>query len=67
MDRWIAAERAIWDAVQEVEKLPGDERLTAAVTLLAEAQDKVADYVDAQPQPITAAVSMGPHLWEQGE
>lgn len=40
------AEKAIWDATQEVEKLPADVRLTEAVILLAQAREKVADYID---------------------
>jgi hypothetical protein len=40
------AERAIYDAMIEVEKLPADVRLTEAVTLLGKARDAVADYVD---------------------
>jgi hypothetical protein len=44
------AELAIHNAIQEVEKLPADERLTRAVTLLSEAKDMVADFID---QPVT--------------
>ena len=48
LDLATPAEKAIFDAMQIVEELPADERLTDAVTLLQQAQDKVADYVDAQ-------------------
>jgi hypothetical protein len=41
------AELAIYNAMQEVEKMPADERLTKAVTLLSEAKNLVADYIDA--------------------
>lgn len=44
---WTPAEAAIARAVQAVEALPADIRLTHAVMLLREAQIKVADYVDA--------------------
>jgi hypothetical protein len=44
-------ELAIYNAMQEVEKLPADERLTRAVTLLSEARNLVADFID---QPVTA-------------
>lgn len=46
MDQWTPAERAIYDAVQAVEDMPADVRLTDAVRLLDDAQNKVADYVD---------------------
>lgn len=42
------AEKAIYNAMQEVEAMPADERLTDAVELLQEAHNKVADYVDEQ-------------------
>ena len=42
----IPAELAIFNAVQEVEKMPADERLTDAVRKLQEARDHVADYVE---------------------
>lgn len=41
------SETAIADAVEVVEQMPADERLTAAVVLLGQAQDKVAEWVDA--------------------
>jgi hypothetical protein len=44
------AELAIRAAVQEVEKLAADVRLTDAVILLGQAKDKVADFVDENPQ-----------------
>lgn len=39
-------ELAIRNAVNEVEKMPGDVRLTKAVILLSEARELVADYID---------------------
>ena len=42
------AEKAIYDAMQEVEKLPADVKLTEAVALLAKAKDLVSDFVDAK-------------------
>lgn len=49
LTRWTPAERAINDAVQEVEKAGADARLTDAVTLLQQARQKVADFVDGVP------------------
>jgi hypothetical protein len=46
MRRWTAAERAIYDALQAVEAMPADVRLTDAVTLLGAAKDSVADFID---------------------
>ncbi len=49
LDLFTPAERAIYDAVQAVEALPPDERLTNAVILLGRARDLVADFVDGVP------------------
>jgi len=46
MDQWCPAETAIFNAMQEVEKMTADERLTEAVILLGKAKDKVADFID---------------------
>jgi len=46
LDLNTPAEKAIYDAMQEVEKLPADVKLTEAVTLLAKAKDLVSDFVD---------------------
>lgn len=46
VERMIPAETAIMAAVDAVEELPADERLTRAVVLLGEARTAVADYVD---------------------
>jgi hypothetical protein len=48
LDKLSPAERAIYDAVLEVEKLPADTRLTDAVVLFGQARDKVADFVDGR-------------------
>lgn len=48
IDLLTPAERAIYDAVQAVESLPADVRLTDAVNLLQEAREKVADFVEAE-------------------
>jgi len=42
------AELAIYNAMQEVEKIGADVRLTEAVTLLSKAKDLVSDFVDEQ-------------------
>lgn len=62
-DQLIPAERAIYDAVQAVEAVGADVRLTDAVILLQAARDSVADYVDgistrrlvAAPDPLGEA------------
>lgn len=46
MDLMVHAELAICHAVDVVEEMPADVRLTDAVILLAEAREKIADYVD---------------------
>lgn len=46
LNRFTAAERAIYDAVQVVEAAGADVRLTDAVVLLQAARDSVADFVD---------------------
>lgn len=46
VDLFTPAEKAIYDAVQEVEKAGADVRLTHAVIKLSEARDLVADFVD---------------------
>ena len=44
---WIPAERAIHDAIQAVEALGADERLTDVVIRLSEAKDRLSDWADA--------------------
>jgi hypothetical protein len=46
MALWCPAEHAIHNAMQEVEKMDADTRLTEAVTLLSRAKDLVADFID---------------------
>jgi len=46
MDQWKESELAIYKAMQEVEKMPPDVRLTNAVIKLAEAKNLVADFID---------------------
>jgi hypothetical protein len=53
MEHWTPAERAIYDALQAVEAMPADARLTAAVVLLGAARDSVADYVDGIRRTVT--------------
>lgn len=47
IELFTPAEKVIYEAMQEVEKLSADVRLTEAVVLLEKAQNKVADFVDA--------------------
>lgn len=49
IDLFTPAERAIYDAMQAVEDLPADVRLTRAVIKLGEARALVADFVDGVP------------------
>lgn len=46
LDLCEAAEKIIYDAMQEVEKLGADERLTNAIVKLSEAKDLVSDFID---------------------
>ena len=46
---WVQAERAIAYAVEVVERVGCDPRLTDAINLLHEARMAVADYVDQKP------------------
>jgi len=55
-NQWCMAERAIHYAKQTVESMPADVRLTKAVTLLSEAQNSVADYIDEKEQGRRAAL-----------
>jgi hypothetical protein len=50
MDLWTPAEMAIHNAIQEVEKMPADVRLTNAVILLSQVQRIIADFIDKVPQ-----------------
>lgn len=56
---WTDAERAIQAAVDAVEAMPPDVRLTDAVTLLYEARQSVADYVDGIQRRRRVAVGDG--------
>ena len=49
LDKMVPAERACFDAIQAIELLPADPRLTLAQTLITEAQRIVADHVDGLP------------------
>lgn len=46
LHKMTPAELAIFEAIQAVEKLPPDVRLTEAVVFLSKATDRVADFVD---------------------
>lgn len=59
---WTPAERAIQDAVDVVERAGAHPLLTDAVTLLAEARAKVADFVDGPDDPMTRLRSQEPRL-----
>lgn len=44
---WCPAEKAISNAIQEVEKMGADEKLTQAISDLLKAQNAVADYFES--------------------
>jgi hypothetical protein len=46
LDHLTLAETAIYNAIQSVESMGADVRLTNAVVLLQRARDQVADFVD---------------------
>lgn len=48
IELFTPAEKAIYEAMQKIEEMPADVRLTDAVVLLQEAQNKVADFVDGK-------------------
>ncbi len=50
LDRMTVAERTIYDAIQRVEEMPADVRLTEAQVLLDKARNLVADFVDEQQE-----------------
>lgn len=47
LDLMKPAERSIYDALQEVEKIGADPKLTEAVVKLQQAKDLVSDFIDA--------------------
>lgn len=56
-DKHSPAEKAITDAMDAVESMTADERLTDAVVLLGKARDSVADFIDGVPKKDTPAAS----------
>lgn len=48
LDLNTEAEIIINDAIQEIEKMGADEKLTKAQILLSEAKDLVSDYIDKE-------------------
>lgn len=48
MDLNTPAEKAIHDAVQKIEEIGADVRLTDAINLLWKAKDLVSDFIDEQ-------------------
>lgn len=51
MDLWTPSETAIQNAVNEIEKIGANWRLTEAVNLLHKAKELVADFVDNKLRP----------------
>lgn len=60
LDRYTSGETAIAKAIEAVEAMGADERLTRAVVLLVEAKDRVADFVDGVPLKMVESVQLGP-------
>lgn len=52
VDYWSPSEHAICAAMLVVEGVGADVLLTEAVNLLHEAQERVADYIESQPEPL---------------
>lgn len=48
IDKLTPGEKAIYDAIVEVEKIPGDVRLTEVSAMLARAKDLLSDFIDNQ-------------------
>lgn len=48
MDQWEPSEKAIQNALWEIEKIGADEKLTEAVILLQKAKELVADFIDSK-------------------
>lgn len=48
VDLLTPVEKAIFDAIQEVEKIGADEKLTDAINLLSKAKDLVSDYQERE-------------------
>lgn len=67
LDQFTPAEKAIYDAVQAIEAMAADVRLTDAVVLLQAARDSVADFVDGIEQRRYVRPGPPPHLPAQGD
>lgn len=50
VDKMLPAEKLIFDAMQEIEKLGADEKLTDAQILISKAKNLIGDYIDAHPE-----------------
>ena len=48
-DKWLSAEKTLYDAVLEIEKMGNSVGLTDAVNKLNEARELVADFIDLEP------------------
>lgn len=46
IDQLIPAEKALFDAIQIIDQLPADVRLTEIVTRLSEQRDRLADWCE---------------------
>jgi hypothetical protein len=66
MDLMETSELAIQNAVWEIEKIGADVRLTKAVTLLSEAQDLVADFIDGIASPQAEGIEQLEKLYNEG-
>lgn len=66
LDLNTPAEIAIYNAMQEVEKVGADVRLTEVVTLLAKAKNILSNYVDGEPKSILGTISLLDEKWVNG-
>lgn len=48
LDQFFPQEKLIYDAMQEIEKMPPDVRLTEAGNLLNQVREKVADFIESE-------------------
>lgn len=67
MQQWCSAEKAIYDAMQVVEEMGADPRLTAAVNLLAAAKSQVSDFMEGITRPPLHEDEQGFHYVIDGE
>jgi hypothetical protein len=63
IDKMTSEEKTLLDAIGMLEELPAHPLLSEAQTLVQQARDKVADYVDQLPEPEVSSKDMGHPLF----